>query len=112
MRTEEEFVAADKYFREYSKAAAKAAEARSRLPAGSSRARVTSANARWARAAEARDARERSLREQWQANQAQPQCDSTDAGDRCVYGAAHAIRQHSDGDRRWAVPSNSEESKR
>lgn len=32
-----------------------AAEARSALPPGSSRARVTSANARWARAAAARD---------------------------------------------------------
>ena len=36
-------------------ASAKAAEARSRLPPGSSRARVTTANARWARAAEHRD---------------------------------------------------------
>lgn len=32
-----------------------ASEARRRLPAGSSRARVTTANARWARACEARD---------------------------------------------------------
>lgn len=34
---------------------ARAAEARSRLEPGSSRARVTTANARWARAAESRD---------------------------------------------------------
>lgn len=34
---------------------ARLAEARSALPAGSSRARVTTANARWARAAEERD---------------------------------------------------------
>lgn len=36
-------------------ASLKASEARSRLPAGSSRARVTTANARWARKAEERD---------------------------------------------------------
>lgn len=47
------------------KASEKAAEARSRLPAGSSRAKVTTANARWARAAEARDARERWLRDEY-----------------------------------------------
>lgn len=35
--------------------AAKASEARQSLPAGSSRARVTSANARWSSAAEERD---------------------------------------------------------
>lgn len=35
--------------------AAKASEARQKLPAGSSRARVTSVNARWASAAEERD---------------------------------------------------------
>jgi hypothetical protein len=37
------------------KASAKAAERRAALPPGSSRARVTSANAKWARAAEHRD---------------------------------------------------------
>ena len=36
-------------------ASTRAMEARRRLPGGSSRARVTSANARWARAAEHRD---------------------------------------------------------
>lgn len=36
-------------------ASARACNARASLPAGSSRARVTSANARWARAAEHRD---------------------------------------------------------
>lgn len=40
----------------------KAAEARARLPAGATRARVTTANARWARAAEERDRIERELR--------------------------------------------------
>lgn len=45
------------------KAAAKAGERRAALPAGSSRARVTTANARWARAAEARDRVERELAE-------------------------------------------------
>lgn len=38
-----------------SKQSAKLAAARSALPAGSSRARVTSANARWARVAEERE---------------------------------------------------------
>lgn len=37
------------------KASVKACEARMRLPQGSSRARVTTANARWSSAAEARD---------------------------------------------------------
>lgn len=37
------------------KKSAKAAETRASLPPGSSRARVTTANARWSRAAEARD---------------------------------------------------------
>jgi hypothetical protein len=37
------------------KASAKACSARATLPPGSSRARVTSANAKWARAAEHRD---------------------------------------------------------
>lgn len=37
------------------KASARACERRSALPPGSSRARVTTANARWALAAEARD---------------------------------------------------------
>ena len=37
------------------KASEKACRARGALPPGSSRARVTTANARWARAAEARD---------------------------------------------------------
>ncbi len=44
--------------RELARAEAKsrlAAEARAGLPAGSSRAKVTTANARWARAAERRD---------------------------------------------------------
>jgi hypothetical protein len=36
-------------------ASLKASESRARLPAGSSRARVTSANAHWARLAEHRD---------------------------------------------------------
>jgi hypothetical protein len=38
-----------------SRKSARFADARAALPAGSSRARVTSANARWARAAEERD---------------------------------------------------------
>ncbi len=42
-------------------AAAKACDARASLPAGSPRARVTSANARWASAAEERDRRAAAL---------------------------------------------------
>lgn len=45
------------------KAATKAGMRRAELPAGSSRARVTTANARWARIAEARDLVERELRD-------------------------------------------------
>jgi hypothetical protein len=40
-----------------------AAQARAKLPPGSSRARITTANARWMRAAEHRDRLERQLRE-------------------------------------------------
>ena len=42
---------------------AKLASTRAALPPGSSRARVTSANARWARAAEYRDLLQRQLQE-------------------------------------------------
>jgi hypothetical protein len=45
------------------RASAKAATARSALPPGSSRARVTSANAKWMRAAEYRDMLLRQLAE-------------------------------------------------
>lgn len=45
------------------KASAKACSARAALPPGSSRARVTKANARWAIAAEYRDMLLRQLRE-------------------------------------------------
>lgn len=45
------------------RASARAAAARSRLPPGSSRARVTSANAKWSRAAEHRDRLARELAE-------------------------------------------------
>ncbi len=68
--SEDEYIQADKAWREYAKASEKAAAARSRLPAGSTRAKVTTANARWARAAEARDARERVLREQYRKERA------------------------------------------
>lgn len=53
----------EKMLRDAEKKSAAAVEARAKLPPGSSRARVTSANARWARAAEARDCIERQLRE-------------------------------------------------
>jgi hypothetical protein len=61
--TFEQYRDADKEYRRLAKQSAKASEARSALPAGSSRARVTTANARWMRAAEARDRREMELRE-------------------------------------------------
>ena len=110
--TEDEYVQADRHYRAFAKSAAKASEARAALPAGSSRARVTTANARWARAAEARDARERLLRQQWRDQQGLPQCEATDNGARCVYGAGHRVDQHSDGDRRWKsvpLPRNGKE---
>ena len=50
----------------------KMAEARAALPPGSTRARVTTANARWARVAEARDLLRRQLREEWEAAQHRP----------------------------------------
>lgn len=50
-------------YRRLYKKSAKAAEARSALPPGSSRAKVTTANARWMGAAEARDRALRDLRE-------------------------------------------------
>lgn len=48
----------------------KLAAARAALPPGSSRARVTTANARWARMAEARERRERDLRAAWERDEA------------------------------------------
>lgn len=45
----------DRKLRDAQKKSTKAAEVRAALPAGSSRARVTTANARWMRAAEHRD---------------------------------------------------------
>lgn len=43
------------------RASTKASEARAALPAGSSRAKVTTANARWMRASEERDRKEDAL---------------------------------------------------
>lgn len=51
-----EIVMLERMLKDAEAKSARLAEARSKLPPGSSRARVTSANARWARAAEARDA--------------------------------------------------------
>lgn len=47
----------------------KASEARAALPPGSTRARVTTANARWARAAEERDRVAAQLTAEWEAAQ-------------------------------------------
>jgi hypothetical protein len=55
MAESREILAARKELARAEKASAKAAERRAALPPGSSRARVTTANARWATAAEHRD---------------------------------------------------------
>jgi hypothetical protein len=49
---------------------AAASERRRALPPGSTRAKVTTANARWSIAAEAHDRIERALRDRWEAAQA------------------------------------------
>ena len=64
--TLDELLACDKLYQELVKKSLKLSEARAKLEPGTSRARVTTANARWARAAEARDLRERELRMQWE----------------------------------------------
>ena len=61
----DQYRAADSVYREYAAASRNACDARAALDAGSSRAKVTSANARWARAAEARDRREAELLALW-----------------------------------------------
>ena len=65
-QTFEELLACDKLYQELVKKSLKLSEARAKLEPGTSRARVTTANARWDRAAEARDSRERELRMQWE----------------------------------------------
>lgn len=61
---------ADKELRAARKKLAAASERRRALPAGSSRAKVTTANARWATAAEHTDRVESALRDRWEAAQA------------------------------------------
>jgi len=63
--TFEAFRDADRWYRDYRRASERACAARGALAPGASRARVTSANARWSRAAEARDRREQELRALW-----------------------------------------------
>lgn len=65
--TVEDLLASDREYVRLTKKASKLSLARFDLPAGSSRARVTTANARWMRAAEARDLRERQLRAAFEA---------------------------------------------
>jgi hypothetical protein len=67
LRAETAFVEADPRWRKAQEKSEKASEARRALPPGSSRARVTSANARWRRAAVARDRIERELRDRFRA---------------------------------------------
>lgn len=62
MKSFEEVLAADKKYQELKAKSAKLATKRGSMLIGSTRARVTTANANWARAAEARDAREEYLR--------------------------------------------------
>lgn len=64
-RAEQAFVEYDARYRALAAKSEKLSEARRALPPGSPRARVTSANARWARAAEARDVRAAALRAQF-----------------------------------------------
>lgn len=63
---------ASKELRAARKKLAAASDRRFALPAGSSRAKVTTANARWSIAAEAVDRLERALRDQWEAAQVAP----------------------------------------
>lgn len=64
-KTLTEVLAADKLLRQLTQKSEKLAEKRFSFPIGTSRARVTTANAKWARVAEARDRRERDLRAQF-----------------------------------------------
>jgi hypothetical protein len=66
-RAETAHVEADARWRKLDAKSRKLADARFALPAGSTRARVTSLNARWARAAEARDLRAAEARAQYAA---------------------------------------------
>ena len=63
--TFEEFRDADRAYCDLRRKSERLAAARGALPAGSTRARVTTANAKWARVAEARDIREGQLRDAW-----------------------------------------------
>lgn len=63
------FLALDRDHRRLSAAVVRTSNARAALPPGSSRARVTTANARWSTACEARDRREAALRATWEAAQ-------------------------------------------
>lgn len=66
------WIDASKELRAARKKLTAASDRRFALPAGSSRAKVTTANARWAIAAEAVDRLERTLRDQWEAAQVTP----------------------------------------
>ena len=69
-QTFEEVLACSTEYQAAHKKSLKAAEARARLEPGTSRARVTTANARWASAAEARDRIETRLRREWEGSAA------------------------------------------
>lgn len=62
---EDRFVYEHPRYQAAAKSSAKWAERRAALPPGSSRARVTTANAGWARAAEERDRVAAELRAEW-----------------------------------------------
>ena len=68
-QTFEEVLAGSKEYQQALKKSWKAAEARARLEPGTSRARITTANARWAMAAEARDRIKDRLKAEWEAAQ-------------------------------------------
>jgi hypothetical protein len=68
--TLEAWLAANKELAAARKKLTAASERRRALPAGSTRARVTTAEAKWAIAAEAHDRIDRALRDRWEAAQA------------------------------------------
>jgi hypothetical protein len=67
--TFEEFLAGNRQYRNLQAKSEKLSQARAALPAGTSRAKVTTANARWARAAEAREQLRAALLAEWEARQ-------------------------------------------
>ena len=70
-------LAASRPYQAAARKSAAAATRRANLPPGSTRARVTTANARWMRAAEERDRLEREVRAAWEAAHGQNEVENT-----------------------------------